>query len=72
MNSKSKEYTDPGKVAEIMKHVVSYQITDGWLPDSYYNSQYSVEVASGQNYDSSSYGFKTGEIPKFVKEDTAK
>ena len=72
VNSKSKEYTDPGKVAEIMKHVVSYQISDGWLPDSYYNSQYSVEVASGQNYDSASYGFKTGEIPEFVKEDTAK
>ena len=68
-NSKEKEYTDSEQIREIMQNAVCFEYGD-WLPNNYRNSQYTIEVYSGQRYDVVSYAFRTGEVPDFVKEDT--
>ena len=68
-NSREKEYTNSEQIREIMQNAVCFEYGD-WLPNNYRNSQYTIEVYSGQRYDVVSYAFRTGEVPDFVKEDT--
>ena len=68
-NSREKDYTDRAQIREIMQNAVSYDYGE-WIPNNYRNSQDTIEVYSGQRYDVVSYGFRTGEVPDFVKKDT--
>ncbi len=71
VESKKVTYTDPEKIQEILDHSGSWTGNNPFLTGDYFNGQYSLELQlKGVRYGVSSYEFKSGEVPEFVKDDT--
>lgn len=72
IDSKQQTYTDPDKIKVILDAAIPYTSITSWIPSDQYSSKYSIDIYTGSGNVMTSFTFRIGEEPDFVKADTDK